>query len=82
MKAWFKALVVLALTLSLLLSTWCTRAEAVARPYTEGQSFPSGEISSSQAPKDLQAHRKNPSKQVASCFRRIPPSSSNPTQNK
>ncbi|KAL2336340.1 hypothetical protein Fmac_010786 [Flemingia macrophylla] len=38
--------------------------------------------SSHQALKDLRAHRKIPSKQVHSCFRAIPPSKSNPTQNK
>lgn len=39
--------------------------------------------SSHQALKDLRGHRKDPSKQVVeSCFRAIPPSKSNPTQNK
>ncbi|PQQ09256.1 uncharacterized protein Pyn_34796 [Prunus yedoensis var. nudiflora] len=31
---------------------------------------------------DLEAKKKNPYKQVGSSFRRIPPSTSNPTQNK
>ncbi|KZV43466.1 hypothetical protein F511_09909 [Dorcoceras hygrometricum] len=37
---------------------------------------------SSQALKDLQVKEKNPYKKVKSSFRAIPPSRSNPTQNK
>ncbi|KAK9283999.1 hypothetical protein L1049_012258 [Liquidambar formosana] len=38
--------------------------------------------SPSQAHRDLQADKKSTSKQVDSSFRQIPPSTSNPTQNK
>ncbi|XP_028752161.1 uncharacterized protein LOC114711960 [Neltuma alba] len=73
-----RPLAALALTLSLLLSTWSPRVKSKAIPSKEVNSLPLGKTSSSQA-----AQRKNPSRQVVdSCFRRIPPSKSNPTQNK
>ncbi|KAL9314972.1 hypothetical protein ACSQ67_020424 [Phaseolus vulgaris] len=77
MKSWFPALAAFALTLSLLLLTWSTRATAEVFPTIQVHSWPSSQTSSS-----LHAHRKNLSKQLDSSFRRIPPSKSNPTQNK
>ncbi|QCE13393.1 hypothetical protein DEO72_LG11g386 [Vigna unguiculata] len=77
MKNWSPALGALALTLSLLLLTWSTRARAEVFPTVRVHSWPSSKTSSYR-----QVHRKNLSKQFASSFRRIPPSKSNPTQNK
>nr|KYP43635.1 hypothetical protein KK1_034915 [Cajanus cajan] len=74
MKAWSLVLAALALTL-LLLSSTEARIEVYSLPFRVSSS-------SHQALKDLRAHRKVPSKQVDSCFRAIPPSKSNPTQNK
>ncbi|KAL5156299.1 hypothetical protein HKD37_19G055189 [Glycine soja] len=83
MKSWSIALTTLALTLSLLSLTWSTRAKAEVLPSIQVDSWPSSKTSSSRhALIDLHAHRKNLSKQVDSSFRRIPPSKSNPTQNK
>ena len=83
MKAWFIALTALVLALSMLSSTWSTSVKAKVQPSTEMYSLGLSKSSSShQAIRDLQAQRKNPSKQVESCFRAIPPSKSNPTQNK
>ncbi|KAG6668987.1 hypothetical protein I3843_01G203500 [Carya illinoinensis] len=78
MKSWSRALAALTFALSLLSFLWPGGA-GDNRPLTQGSSF-SG--SSSQALKDLQGDRKNPYKQVDSCFRKIPPSTSNPIQNK
>ncbi|KAK7338198.1 hypothetical protein VNO77_18800 [Canavalia gladiata] len=83
MKCWSIALATLALALSLLLSTCSTRAKAAVFPSIEAHSWPLSKTSSSRhSLADLRAHRKNLSKQVDSSFRRIPPSKSNPTQNK
>ncbi|KAJ7951428.1 Transmembrane protein [Quillaja saponaria] len=82
MKARSTAMAALALTLSLLLSTWPIRSQTEAHLLTEVQDSASTTTSSSQALKDLQAKRKNPYQQVDSCFRRIPPSRSNPRGNK
>ncbi|KAG5044545.1 hypothetical protein HKD37_03G008985 [Glycine soja] len=73
MKSWSIALTALAL----LLLTWSTRAKAEFLPSIQVHSWPSSKTSSSR-----HAHRKNLSKQLDSSFRRIPPSKSNPTQNK
>jgi len=75
MKNWSLVLATtLAFTL-LLLSTSDAKAEANSLPLRV--SSPSHE-----APKDLRGHRKDLQKQMESCFRAIPPSNSNPTQNK
>ncbi|XP_018850556.1 uncharacterized protein LOC109013067 [Juglans regia] len=79
MKAWSRAMAALTFALSLLSLLWPGGAKGDNRQLTKGSSF-SG--SSSQALKDLQGDRKNPYKQVDSCFRKIPPSTSNPIQNK
>ncbi|KAG2702245.1 hypothetical protein I3760_06G081400 [Carya illinoinensis] len=78
MKSCHRALAALTFALSLL-SLLCPGGAGDNRRLTQGSSF-SG--SSSQALKDLQEDRKNPYKQVDSCFRKIPPSTSNPIQNK
>ncbi|KAK4269005.1 hypothetical protein QN277_022215 [Acacia crassicarpa] len=80
---WSRPLAALALTLSLLLSlsTWSpTRVKSETLPPNKVNSLPLSKTSSSQAA----AQRKNPSRQVVvdSSFRTIPPSKSNPTQNK
>ncbi|PON78275.1 Transmembrane protein [Trema orientale] len=84
MKAWSRFLAALALSVSLILSSWSCGSRAEARSITKGHlSSASKTASSSQAVKDLQTKSKEtPYKQVGSCFRRIPPSTSNPTQNK
>lgn len=86
MKFWSKALAAIALTLSLLSSTWCTGNRVEVHPSKEVYSKPLITVSSSshQALQDLQARRKNPSNsnKVDSSLRAIPPSNSNPTQNK
>ncbi|XP_025015653.2 uncharacterized protein LOC112536939 [Ricinus communis] len=74
MKAYATALAVLALLLSVILSGWINRAQAEARPDPRPPS-----LSNFQG---FQVDKKNPFKQVDSSFRRIPPSTSNPTQNK
>lgn len=83
-KAYTLALTVLAVLLSLLLSTSC-----LSKAQAEGRSIPhpssvSSKVSSksSQVLGDLQAEKKHPQKQVDSSFRRVPPSTSNPIQNK
>lgn len=83
MKAWSRFLAALALTISLILSSLSCESRAEARAISKGHSSPpSKTASASQAVKDLQTKKKTPYKQVGSCFRRIPPSASNPTQNK
>uniref|UniRef100_A0A7N2LL60 Uncharacterized protein n=1 Tax=Quercus lobata TaxID=97700 RepID=A0A7N2LL60_QUELO len=79
MKAWSRALAALTMALSLILSFLPNGYQANARPLTQPPSF---SVSSSQALKDLQGKRKIPDKQLDSSFRKIPPSTSNPTQNK
>ncbi|XP_062155528.1 uncharacterized protein LOC133863555 [Alnus glutinosa] len=79
MKAWCRALAAITVALSLISLFWPNGAQAHARPFPHAPPFSE---SSSQALKDLQADRKNPDKQLDSCFRRIPPSTSNPIQNK
>ncbi|XVE88550.1 hypothetical protein DITRI_Ditri19aG0078000 [Diplodiscus trichospermus] len=81
MKAYTLTLTVLTLLLSVLLSDWVNKAEA--RPIRLAHSSSvSSKGSSSQALGDLQAGDKNPQKQVHSSVRRVPPSTSNPIQNK
>ena len=83
MKAWSRVLAAIALSISLILSSLPCGSRAVARPIAKGQSSSASKTaSSSQAAGDLKASRKTPYKQLGSCFRRIPPSTSNPTQNK
>ncbi|XVF27155.1 hypothetical protein REPUB_Repub14bG0082200 [Reevesia pubescens] len=85
MKAYTLALTVLTLLLSVLLSAWVNKAQAEARPIPQAHSSSvssNGKGSSSQALGDLQADKKKPQKQVDSSFRKIPPSTSNPIQNK
>ncbi|KAG5008972.1 hypothetical protein JHK87_017487 [Glycine soja] len=71
MKAWSLVLAALAFTL-LVVSSTEVNYSLIFRVKS----------SSHQALKDLRGHRKDPSKQVESCFRAITPSKSNPTQNK
>ncbi|XP_044497113.1 uncharacterized protein LOC123219305 [Mangifera indica] len=78
MKPYSIAMAYVLLLLSVILSTWLSRAQVEARPIREVSTMPS----SSQALKDLQTDKKYPFKKVDSSFRRIPPSTSNPTQNK
>ncbi|QCE02449.1 hypothetical protein DEO72_LG8g461 [Vigna unguiculata] len=79
MKGWSFVLSTLAFTLLLLLLLSSSSSEAKA----EVNSFSLRVKSPSHQPlKDLQGQRKDLSKQVESCFRAIPPSNSNPTQNK
>jgi hypothetical protein len=79
MKIWSRALAALIVALSLILSSWPNGYQANARPLTQASSF---SVSSPQAFKDLQRESKKPYKQLDSSFRKIPPSTSNPTQNK
>ncbi|CAK7356437.1 unnamed protein product [Dovyalis caffra] len=82
MKAYSIALAALALLLSLLLFPWLNKAQAEGRPLAPPSSTSvSSKASTSQTFRDLQADR-NPFKKVGSSFRRIPPSASNPIQNK
>ncbi|CAJ1950633.1 unnamed protein product [Sphenostylis stenocarpa] len=74
MKGWSLVLAALAFTL-LLLSSSEAKAEVNSLPLRVRSS-------SHQALKDLRGHGKDLAKQVESCFRAIPPSNSNPTQNK
>ncbi|ESW07355.1 hypothetical protein PHAVU_010G122900 [Phaseolus vulgaris] len=74
MKGWSLPLAPLAFTL-LLLSTSDATAEVTSLPLRVRSP-------SHQALKDLRGHRRDLPKQVESCFRAIPPSNSNPTQNK
>ncbi|KMT04729.1 hypothetical protein BVRB_7g169100 [Beta vulgaris subsp. vulgaris] len=69
MKVYCKT-IVLVLVLGLVLLSWSSGARARLL------------VVSSQSLKHLRSHEKNPSKNVDSSFRRIPPSRSNPTQNK
>ncbi|KAJ0075863.1 hypothetical protein Patl1_33865 [Pistacia atlantica] len=78
MKPYSIAMAFVLLLLSLILSTWLSRAQAEGRPVAKVSTM----ATSSQALKDLQADKKHPFKKVDSSFRRIPPSTSNPTQNK
>ncbi|KAF9685367.1 hypothetical protein SADUNF_Sadunf03G0047200 [Salix dunnii] len=82
MKSHCRAMAALALILSLLFSAWLNKVQAedrsLAPPSTTSMS---SKASTSQASKDLQAN-KRPFKTIGSSFRRIPPSNSNPTQNK
>ncbi|CAO2824646.1 unnamed protein product [Amaranthus hypochondriacus] len=68
MKVYYKT-IVLILVLALILLSWSNGVQARLL------------LVSSQSLKHLQSH-KNPFKKVDSSFRRIPPSRSNPTQNK
>ncbi|KAF7843692.1 Transmembrane protein [Senna tora] len=81
---WSRALAAFALTLSLLLSTWSPRVKSQVFPPIEKQvqSLPLSKTSSFSHAAANRKKKKNPSKQVESCFRRIPPTRSNPTQNK
>ncbi|KAI5594275.1 hypothetical protein Peur_020730 [Populus x canadensis] len=82
MKSYSRALAALALLLSLLLSAWLNKAQAEGRSLAPPSTTSvSSKASTSQAFRDLQAN-KNPFKKIGSSFRRIPPSNSNPRQNK
>ncbi|KAI5602306.1 hypothetical protein POPTR_001G162300v4 [Populus trichocarpa] len=82
MKAYSIALAALALLLSLLLSAWLNKAQAEGRPLAppSSTSVPS-KASTSQTFRGSQVD-KNPFKKVGSSFRRIPPSTPSPIQNK
>ncbi|KAJ6947095.1 hypothetical protein NC651_001708 [Populus alba x Populus x berolinensis] len=83
MKAYSVALAALALLLSLLLSAWLNKAQAEGRPLAPPSSISvSSKASTSQTFRGSQVDKKNPFKKVGSSFRRIPPSTSNPIQNK
>ncbi|KAB2613150.1 hypothetical protein D8674_035466 [Pyrus ussuriensis x Pyrus communis] len=84
MKRWSRILAALALAISMIFSTWPNIATAEARPLASASAAASKAAFStlSQVLKDLEAGKKNPNKQIGSSFRRIPPSTSNPTQNR
>ncbi|KAB2611033.1 hypothetical protein D8674_019065 [Pyrus ussuriensis x Pyrus communis] len=84
MKSWSRILAALALAISLVFSTWPNVATAEARPLASASAAASEAdfSTSSQGLKYLEADKKNPNKQIRSSFRRIPPSTPNPTQNK
>ncbi|KAM1714020.1 hypothetical protein TB1_023980 [Malus domestica] len=85
MKSWSRILAALALAISMVFSTWPNVATAEARPLASDSAAASEAdfSTSSQGLKDLEADKKkNPNKQIGSSFRRIPPSTPNPTQNK
>ncbi|KAI3521298.1 hypothetical protein L1887_10760 [Cichorium endivia] len=67
------------LVLLFLLGSWSTRVQA-SRLLSRGVDF--GTSSSESTLKGFHANRKEPFKKVKSSFRRIPPSRSNPTQNR
>ncbi|KAJ4717703.1 Transmembrane protein [Melia azedarach] len=81
MKAYSIALAALVLMLSLILSTWLNKAQAEGRPMASSSSV-SAMAPSSQAFENLHRDEKHPFEKVNSSFRRIPPSISNPIQNK
>ncbi|KAB2065268.1 hypothetical protein ERO13_A09G075900v2 [Gossypium hirsutum] len=81
MNARSLALTLLTLLLSMLLSTGVHKSQAAARPVPEPH--PSSPPSSSfQVLGVSKSGKLNHKKQVDSSFRRIPPSTSNPIQNK
>ncbi|KAJ9190476.1 hypothetical protein P3X46_001674 [Hevea brasiliensis] len=84
MKAYSTALTALALLLLISLSGWLNRSQAEGRPLSQAPSSSSASsmASTSQAFRDLPVAENNPFKKLDSSFRRIPPSTSNPTQNK
>ncbi|KAM0956344.1 hypothetical protein COP2_025244 [Malus domestica] len=85
MKSWSRILAALVLAISMVFSTWPNVATAEARPLASASAAASEAdfSTSSQGLKDLEADKKkNPNKQIGSSFRRIPPSTPNPTQNK
>ncbi|KAK3025127.1 hypothetical protein RJ639_043909 [Escallonia herrerae] len=85
MRPHFRTLAALLLAVLMILHSWPKRAEATTRLLLQikpQSSLASSEASSSQTLRDVQADKKDPMKQVDSSFRKIPPSRSNPTQNK
>ncbi|GLT46193.1 hypothetical protein SLA2020_199670 [Shorea laevis] len=83
MKAYSIAMAVLVVLLSILMSTWLNRAQVEGRPVPQVQSLSASSTrSSSQSLGDLAGKKKNAYKKVDSSFQRIPPSTSNPIQNK
>ncbi|KAG8643171.1 hypothetical protein MANES_11G012400v8 [Manihot esculenta] len=85
MKRYSTILAALALLLTIFLSGWPNKAQAEGRPIPQASSSSTSTsfmASTSQAFRDIPVAEKNPFKQVDSSFRKIPPSTSNPTQNK
>ncbi|KAM2805648.1 hypothetical protein COP2_047528 [Malus domestica] len=85
MKRWSRIQAALALAISMIFSTWPNIATAEARPLASASASAAASKAAfstlSQVLKDFEADKKNPNKQIGSSFRRIPPSTSNPTQN-
>ncbi|KAM1461987.1 hypothetical protein ACFX1Q_046165 [Malus domestica] len=86
MKRWSRIQAALALAISMIFSTWPNIATAEARPLASASASAAASKAAfstlSQVLKDFEADKKNPNKQIVSSFRRIPPSTSNPTQNR
>ncbi|GKV09694.1 hypothetical protein SLEP1_g21153 [Rubroshorea leprosula] len=83
MKAYSITMAVLVVLLSILMSTWLNRAQVEGRAVAQVQSLSTSSTgSSSQSLGDFPGEKKNAYKQVDSSFQRIPPSTSNPIQNK
>ncbi|KAJ9179479.1 hypothetical protein P3X46_011263 [Hevea brasiliensis] len=79
MKAYSTALAALALLLSIFLSGWLNQAQAEGLPVPQASSTSASSMASTS--QTFPVAEKNPFKQVDSSFRKIPPSTSNPTQN-
>ncbi|CAN6701359.1 unnamed protein product [Malus baccata var. baccata] len=82
MKRWSRIQAALALAIAMIFSTWPNTATAEARPLASAAASKAAFSTLSQVLKDFEADKKNPNKQIGSSFRRIPPSTSNPTQNR
>ncbi|XP_052183727.1 uncharacterized protein LOC127795842 [Diospyros lotus] len=79
MKSCSRSVAAFALALVLILLSWPNGAETARLLLKKAQT---SAMVSSQALKDLQEGRRDPFRKVESSFRRIPPSRSNPKQNK
>lgn len=82
MRNYCRVMFTLLFAFSLFLSFLPNRAQARGFPPLTQVPSSSSNSSSSQIVKDLQADKKSPLKHVNSSFRKIPPSTSNPIQNK
>ncbi|XAR49827.1 hypothetical protein NMG60_11003980 [Bertholletia excelsa] len=78
MKSFSRSVAALAVAIILILLSWSTQAQASRLLLMKAHSS-SG---ASQSHKELRVDSKNPYKRLGSSFRTIPPSRSNPTQNK
>ncbi|KDP40625.1 hypothetical protein JCGZ_24624 [Jatropha curcas] len=72
----------LIILLSVTLSGWLHRIQAEARLAPLGPPSSAPAMAATTQAFRMQDSKKNPFKKVDSSFRRIPPSTSNPTQNK